>query len=176
MLRNILKRGAMCNYRWSHICTRWVFLLTHWGRVTHICVSKLSIIGSDNGLSPDRLQAIIWTNAGILLIGPLGTNFSDILIEFLAFWFKKMRLNVSSAKWRPFCLGLNVLRWIGLYNDRCPWKFGRIQTNFHGFERQYISRYLNNRDDTLIAERLEWLLPAIHQNLLCGTWQNILQR
>ena len=49
--------------------------LTHWGRVTHICVSKLTIIGSDNGLSPGRRQAIIWTNAGILLIGPLGTNF-----------------------------------------------------------------------------------------------------
>ena len=48
--------------------------LTHWGRVTHICVGKLSIIGSDNGLSPDRRQAIIWTNAGILLIGTLGTN------------------------------------------------------------------------------------------------------
>ena len=47
--------------------------LTHWGRVTHICVSKLTIIGSDNGLSPDRRQAIIWNNAGILLIGPLGT-------------------------------------------------------------------------------------------------------
>ena len=55
-------------------------LLTHWGRVTHICVSNLAIIGSDNGLSPGRYQAIIWTNAGILSIGPLGTNFSDILI------------------------------------------------------------------------------------------------
>ena len=44
--------------------------LTHWGRVTHICVSKLRIIGSDNGLSPGRRQAIIWTNAGILLIWP----------------------------------------------------------------------------------------------------------
>ena len=43
--------------------------LTHWGRVTHICISKLTIIGSDNGLSPGRRQAIIWTNAGILLIG-----------------------------------------------------------------------------------------------------------
>ena len=83
--------------------------LTHWGRVTHICVSKLTIIGSDNGLSPGRRQAIIWTNAGILLIGPLGTNFSDILIEILTFSFTKMRLKVSSAKWRPFCLGLNVL-------------------------------------------------------------------
>ena len=46
--------------------------LTHWGGVTHICVSKLTIIGSDNGLSPGRRQAIIWTNAGILLIRPLG--------------------------------------------------------------------------------------------------------
>ena len=55
--------------------------LTHWGRVTHICVSKLTIIASDNGLSPGRRQAIIWTNAGILLIGPLGTNFSEISIE-----------------------------------------------------------------------------------------------
>ena len=27
-----------------------------------------TIIGSDNGLSPDRRQAIIWTKAGILLI------------------------------------------------------------------------------------------------------------
>ena len=54
---------------------------THWGWVTHICVSKLTIIASDNGLSPGRRQAIIWTNAGILSIGPLGTNFSEILIE-----------------------------------------------------------------------------------------------
>ena len=77
--------------------------------MTHICVSKLTIIGSDNGLSPDRRQAIIWTNAGLLLIGPLGTNFSEILIEILTFSFKKMRLKVSSAKRRPFCLRLNVL-------------------------------------------------------------------
>ena len=56
-------------------------VLTHWGRVTHICLNKLTIISSDNGLSPGRRQAIIWTNAGILLIGPLGTNFSEILIE-----------------------------------------------------------------------------------------------
>ena len=53
--------------------------LTHWGRVTHICVGKLTIIGSDNGLLPERRQDIIWTNAEILLIGPLGTNFSEIL-------------------------------------------------------------------------------------------------
>ena len=83
--------------------------LTHWGRVTHICVSKIIIIGTDNGLSPGRRQAIIWTNAGTLLIGPLGINFSEILIEILTFSFKKVRLAMSSAKQRPFCLSLNVL-------------------------------------------------------------------
>ena len=77
-------------------------ILTHWGRVTHICVSRLSILGSDNGLSPSRRQAIIWTNTGILLTGPLGTIFSEILIEIYSFLFKKMCLKVSSAKWRPF--------------------------------------------------------------------------
>ena len=84
--------------------------LTHWGRVTHICVIKLAIIGSENGLSPSRRQAIIWTNVGILLIGPWGANFGEILIEILAFSFKKMYLKMSSRKWLPFCLGLNVLK------------------------------------------------------------------
>ena len=83
--------------------------LTHWGRVTHTCVGNLTIIASDNGLSPGRRQAIIWTNAGISLIGPLGTNFSEILSEIITFSIKKMYLKVSSAKWHPFCLGLNVL-------------------------------------------------------------------
>ena len=83
--------------------------LTHWGRLTHICVGKLTIIGSDNGLSPERRQAIIWTNAGILLIGPLGTNFNEILIEIQPFSLKKMRLKMSSAKCCSFRLGLNVL-------------------------------------------------------------------
>ena len=85
-------------------------LLTHWGRVTHICVSELSIISSDNRLSPGRRQAIIWTNDRILLIGPSGTHFSEILFGIQTFSFKKIQLKVSSAKWRPFCLGLNVLR------------------------------------------------------------------
>ena len=56
-----------------------------------------------------RRQAIIWTNAGLLLIGPIGTIFSEILTEILAFSFKKMHLKVSSAKRGPFCLRLNVL-------------------------------------------------------------------
>ena len=83
----------------------------HWGRVTPICVNKMYNIGSDNGLSPVRRQTIIWTNAGILLIGPLGTNFSEILIEVHTFSFKKLHLQMSSAKWQPSCLGVSVLKW-----------------------------------------------------------------
>ena len=84
--------------------------LTHWGRLTHICVGDLTIIGSGNGLASGRRQAITWTNVGILLFGPLGSNFSEMLIEIHTFSFKKIHLKMSSGKWRPFCLGLNVLR------------------------------------------------------------------
>ena len=93
--------------------------LTHWGQVTHICVSKLNIIGSDKGWSPGRCQAIIWTSAGILFTGPLRTNFSEILIEIYMFSFKKMHLKLSSANWQPFCLSHNVLKPLCI----CGWLF-----------------------------------------------------
>ena len=80
------------------------------GRVTHTYISKLAIIGSGIGLLPRRRQATIWTSTGILLIGLLGTKFSKILIEIYTFSFQTMHLKDSSAKWRPFCLGLNVLK------------------------------------------------------------------
>ena len=80
-----------------------------WGWVKHICVNKSTIIGSDNGLSPGWRQAIIWTNAEILLNRPLGTNFSEIVIKIHTFSFKKMPLKMLSGKWRPFCISLNVL-------------------------------------------------------------------
>ena len=83
--------------------------LTNWGRVTHLCVSKLTITGSDSSLSPGRRQAIIWTNAGILLIQTLRTNFIEILSKIHTFSFKKIHLKMSSAKWRSICLGLSVL-------------------------------------------------------------------
>ena len=83
--------------------------LTHWGRVTHICVNILIIIGSDNGLSPDQRQAIIWTNDRLSSIGPLRTYFNENLIKIQQFSLKKMHVKMASAKWRPSCLGLNVL-------------------------------------------------------------------
>ena len=74
--------------------------LIHWGRVTHVCIRKLSTFG--------RRQDIIWTNAGISLILTLRTNFCEILSEIHKFLFKKMHLKMS-GKWRPFCLGVNEI-------------------------------------------------------------------
>ena len=84
--------------------------LTHWGRVTHICVSKLNTIGLDNDLSPGRRQAIFGTNAGILLIRILGTNRNEILNKIHTFSFKKMYIKLSPVQWRQFWLSLNVLK------------------------------------------------------------------
>ena len=97
-------------------------VLTHWGWLMHICLSNLTIIGSDKGLSLGRHQAIIWTNAGILSIGPLGTNFSEISIKIYTFSFKVMYFKLS-AKWQPFCLSLTMLKCLlCIHHERrtCP--------------------------------------------------------
>ena len=74
-----------------------------------VCVNKLTITDSDNGQSPDRRQAIIWTNAVILFIRTLGTNLREIWSETQTFSFKIMNLKMPSSKWQKICLGLNLL-------------------------------------------------------------------
>ena len=70
------------------IDNKWALVQTsHWGKVMHIFISDLNVIGSNIGLAPDRRQAIIWTNDGILLIEPLETNFNEILIKIHTFSF-----------------------------------------------------------------------------------------
>ena len=103
---------------WRHVCTR-KDELTHWGWVTHICVGKLIIIGSDNGLSPDWRQAIIWTNAGLLSFGSLQTYFNENLIKIQQFALMKMRVKMLSAKWHPSCPGLNVLMGLWFHAGIC---------------------------------------------------------
>ena len=95
-------------------------LINSSGRATHMCVGNLSIIGSDDGLSPGRRQAIIWSNAGILLNEPLGKNFSEISIAIHTFSSKKFYLKMLSAKWRLFRLGLNVSMFNGQYSFATP--------------------------------------------------------
>ena len=94
-------------------------LLTHWGLLTNICFSKLNAIGS--GLSPGQHQAISLTNALILFIWPLGTNFSEISIEIHTFWFKKMHLKMYFGKWWPLCPSLNVLNPQPFYRVYIEW-------------------------------------------------------
>ena len=126
--------------------------------MTHICVSKLTIIGSDNGLSPDRRQAIMWTNAGLLLIGPLGTNFSEILTEILTSSFKKMRLKVLSVKRQPFGLCLNVLRSTVRHNfsPREPWNQDR------GIRKGLYLWWQSNSGDLLSGTKIAGFAATWH--------------
>ena len=94
---------------WQHMCTQ-EQKLAHRGRVTHICASKITITGSDNGLSPCRNQAIILTNAWILLIGPWRTNLNEMLIKMQQFSFKKMRLKMPSRNGGHFVSALKMAR------------------------------------------------------------------
>ena len=91
-----------------------------WPKANNLqCANILSIITLLS--RPDRRQAIIWTNAWILLIGLLRTNFSEILIEI--YKLKKMHLKMPSGKWRPSCLCLNVLiqgSRVGLWQHQTP--------------------------------------------------------
>ena len=126
--------------------------LTHWGRVTHICVNDLTNIGSDNGLSPARRQAIIWTNAGILLTGPIGTKFSEIFIEIHTSSFKKIHLKMASGKWRLFLLCLNVLTQLwyvsggyGLYNSPTSWA---------------LNSNRKSAVDTMYGLHVKWIQPS----------------
>ena len=103
--------------------------LTHWGRVMHICVGNLTTIGSNNGLSPDWCQAIIWTSAGILLIGPLRTNFSEIFSRNYNIFiqenvFESVVCEMASILSRPQCVkgkgNLQELKADDMY-DIWPW-------------------------------------------------------
>ena len=98
----------------------------------YIYVSKLTIIGSDNGLSPGQRQAIIWTNAGILLTGSLVTHFNETLTQFIYFHsrksFWKCRLENSASMSQPQCVNWpfvrgTVDRWWIPYKGLVTWSF-----------------------------------------------------
>ena len=117
--RQAIKRAILCLLN---------MYSTPQGRVTHICVSKLTITGSDNGLSPGRHQAIIGTNAGILLIGPFRTNWnlnrnSNIFVQENALenvvwkiaailsqpqYVKVWDLCIRHYTCRPICSSINI--------------------------------------------------------------------
>ena len=151
--------------------------------------SKLAIIGSDNGLSPGRCQAITWTNAGILLMRTLRTNFNEILIKIHIVSFKKMHLKMSSAKWLPSCLSLNVLNkkpvsfGYGEYNESVlaqvmSWDWtgikplpetilAKMQTLCYFFSEK-ISFLIEDKDSFLLYSQYHgcwWLGSSNHQGI-----------
>ena len=146
-------------YRWTReaISTH-MALLTHWGRVAHICVSKQTIIGSDNGLSPGRRQAVIRTNAGILLIRPLGTNFNEILIGIQIFSMKKMHFKVSSAKRRPFVSASMCLSFI--HDDDCC-----FLSTYHTIESHWLQVNITNTDFKLFPNSGNYPWPLLANGL-----------
>ena len=90
---------------------RWLKPLHYWGRARHICVSYLKTTGSDNGLSPDRHQSVVWTNDRILSVGPLEINFHEISFEIRICTFKTMHLKMPSFR---FVLNLLMCFFYGL--------------------------------------------------------------
>ena len=114
--RNIIHISPYCTkiVIWTCLQNASIFVqvsnvLTHWGRVMHICVCKLIIIGCDNGLLLGRCQAIIWANAGILLVTPSGINFIEISSEIQHFHSIKCIWKCCLQNDGHFVSGLNVL-------------------------------------------------------------------
>ena len=129
-----------------------------------MCVGNLSSIGSDNSLSPGRRQAIIWTNAGILLIGPLGTNFVEILIEIHTFIQENAFENVV-------CEMASVLSRSQYVNKSLPELYGR------GFADGSTNRYgvIRTINVDITMERLVWWEIRLHKeeeiSINNGVWR-----
>ena len=105
----------MIFFAWNTWCLLHL-VLTHGGQASHICVSKLTIICSDIGLVPARRQAIIWVNAGILLIWPLGTKFSNITIETYIYSvqenaFENVVCKMAVISSQPQCVNESTIFW-----------------------------------------------------------------
>ena len=70
-------------------------------------------VGSDNGLSRNRRQVNIWTNAGLLFSVHLETNFSEIWIKMQQFSFKEINFQCRMKNGGHFlCADLNVLKYV----------------------------------------------------------------
>ena len=115
MLRPILEKNEFINISKSslkvHQPTAYIpNALTHLPYCRIYALVNYVSIGSDNGLPPERRQTIIWSSADILSIIHQGIYFNDILFEIQICSFKKMRMNMSSAKRRPFCPGGDELK------------------------------------------------------------------
>ena len=117
-------------------------------------VKWVSIV-SDNGLSPVRRQAITCTNADLLSIESLGTNFNEILIKTQNFSFTKMHLGMLTAKWQPFCPG------------------GRWVKSADMFSYTVVTPYDKINDDIILHILWQWQIQHIEQIMYLQKIQHI---
>ena len=144
------------------------------GCLTHIPLVSVNwvIIGSDNGLSPRWCQVIIWTNAGMLLIGPLGTNVSEILITIYTFSFKKLHLKMSYVKWCPLCLGLNLLTICRIIDEQLH----LLYTHNYFVDRLWTWWYLKLTNAYKIIYGLPWIMMfLITCEAICQFFSRVMQ-
>ena len=147
-------------------------LLTHWGRVTHICVGKLIILGSDYGLSPGRTAPSHYLNQWWDIVNWTLGNKLQRNINRNSHIFEKMQLKMSSGKWRPSCLGLNVLSvscvqyiWMGW--DHRPWHWPNLP--FRLTINYTCHKYIR-------VIRIIWPIIDIILNMYCNLIQWILAK
>ena len=95
---------------------------------------------------PGRCQAFFWINVEILLIRPLRTNFSGILIEIHTFSLKKMHLKMSSGRWGPFCLGIKLL----------TISASSLECGQSGIQILLPNRHINNNNVVITSQRLHF--------------------
>ena len=145
--------------------------------MTHICVDDLTIIGPINGLSPGRRQAIIWINPGILFIEPLGKTISEIPIGILQFSLPKMRLKVSSAKWRSYVSASMCPLWYFAKYRGTGFRFDLISSAIRlisgGILTEYEARFLKGQIMRLShpniarqqGNKLKYIINAHHKDV-----------
>ena len=108
-----------------------------------------------------RTQAIMWTNAWILLIGPLEKYFNEISIRLQQFLFIKMSLKVSSAKCLPFCVSLNVSR------NHHPW--------LKAFAINFLVKYNNPAAVVVVCTKICGIITGLILGLCPANWETLLQ-
>ena len=102
---------------WSLNWFQMLAVLTHWSRVTHMCVNRLTSINSDKGWLLGCRQAIIWANVAILLIGPSQTSMK-FKSKFKHFLWRKIYLKSrqqSGVHFDP----ISMLKWIFIIGFVC---------------------------------------------------------
>ena len=92
-------------------------ILTNWGWVTHIPISELTIIGSDNGLSPGRRQTITWTNINWNLRKKLHWHFKQNSYIFVQKLHLKMSCAMVAILSQPQCVKYLSINNIWLYSS-----------------------------------------------------------